>query len=79
MTTDSRYTDLRVAIVLVTADADSIQEKKRKSMHLKLTVTQIKEKYDEDVVLESYNLLELKKTTNNQSTTEMNAEREANE
>lgn len=47
MTTDSRYTDSRVAIVLVTADVDSIQEKKRKSMHLKLTVTQIKEKNEE--------------------------------
>lgn len=47
MTTDSRYTDSRAARVLVTADADSIQEKQRKSMHWKLTVTQIKEKKEE--------------------------------
>ena len=47
MTTDSRYTDLRAARVLVTADTDSIQEKQLKSMHWKLTVTQIKEKNEE--------------------------------
>ena len=47
MTTDSRYTDLREARVLVTADTDSIQEKQLKSMHWKLTVTQIKEKNEE--------------------------------